>query len=126
MKKTVLFRSAFICLATLLIHNAKAGSAIVWDGGRNLKSSYGHPVEIAEQRALQTAHVKGWSNVRIIAATDMTGYGAIAVARHPNGRGSVIGVSLGRRSAAEADALAIKECLQKGGTDPKVRWVFKG
>lgn len=126
MKKTGLFWLALMCLAGLPIYSAKAGSAIVWDGGRNLTSSYGHPVGIAEQRALKTAHLNGWSNVRIIAATDQTGYGAIAIALHPNGRGSVIGVALGRRSAAEANSLAIEQCLQKGGTSPKVRWVFRG
>jgi len=50
------------------------------------------------------ARRKGWMNARIIAATDITGYCAIAVARHPNGYGSIIGVALGKRSTTEADS----------------------
>jgi hypothetical protein len=40
--------------------------------------------------------------------------GAIAVARHPNGFGWIIGVALGKGSATEADALAIGQCRKVG------------
>jgi hypothetical protein len=126
MKKSVLLRLTLISLTALIIHNANAGSAVVWDGGRNLTTSYGHPVEIAKQRALQTAHLLGWSNVRIFGFTDQTGYGAIAVARHPNGHGAIVAAALGKRSATEAHELAIQHCLQAGGTDPKVISQFRG
>ena len=65
-------------------------------------------------------------NVRIVAATDIAGYGAIAVALHPNGRGSILGVALGKRSATEADNLAIEQCLKAGGTHPKIIEGFRG
>lgn len=126
MRRNVLFRLALVAITVGAMQTAKAGSAVVWDGGKNLTTSYGHPVEIAKQRALETAHLNGWSNVRILAWTDQTGYGAIAIARHPNGHGALIGVSLGKRSAAEADKLAIEHCLQAGGSEPKVKWVFRG
>jgi ubiquinone biosynthesis protein COQ9 len=117
---------ALVAMTVGAMQTAKAGSAIVWDGGSHLGTSYGHPVEIAKQRALESARRRGWVNVRIVAATDMVGYGAIAVALHPNGHGSLIGVSLGNRSAAEADKLAIEHCLQAGGTNPKIKTTFRG
>ena len=125
MKWNALFRLVLVWLTTLLIHDTKAGSVVVWDGGSNLGTSYGHPVEIEKQRALEAARRKGWSNARIIGATDKPGYGAIAIARHPNGRGSLIGVALGRGSAREADTLAIQECLKAGGTNAKVKSQFR-
>src|ERR1700736_5884549 len=120
MKKTALFRLTLICLAASPIHNTKACSVVVWDGSSHLGTSYGHPVQIEKQRALEGARRRGWTNVRIIGASDETGYGAIAIARHPNGQGSLIGIALGRGSAREADTLAIEECLKAGGTNPKV------
>jgi hypothetical protein len=47
------------------------------------------------------ARLRGGVNVKIVAATDVTGYGAIAVARKE--RGSVIGAALGRQSPADAE-----------------------
>ena len=48
-------------------------------------------------------------------STDATGYCAIAVSLHPNGYGTIIGVSLGNRSATEAYTLAVDHCLKAGG-----------
>ena len=126
MKKSPLLSLALISLTAAVINNANAGSAVVWDGGRNLTTSYAHPVEIGKQRALQTAHLLGWSNVRLFGWTDQTGYGAIAVARHPNGHGAIVAAALGKRSASEAHKLAIQHCLQAGGTNPKVISQFRG
>jgi hypothetical protein len=63
---------------------------------------------------------------RVYTEYQENGYGAIVVARHPNGYGSLIGVALGRRSANEAYTEALKECLRAGGTHAKVRVAFKG
>jgi hypothetical protein len=63
--------------------------------------------------------------VRLLAWTDETGYGAIAIARHP-GHGWLIGISLGKRSATEANTIAIEKCLKAGGVKPRVRWGFFG
>jgi hypothetical protein len=121
-KYTALVFLGFV-LATETIH---AGSVVVWDGGKNLGTAYGRPVAMARQRALEAARRKGWTNVRVIGASNVSGYGAIATARHPSGHGSLIGVALGRRSATEADALAIEQCVKAGGTDVKVTAGFRG
>ena len=126
MKKNALFRFALIGLVGVAIHNAHAGSAVAWDGNGHFSTAYGGPVEREKQRALATAHRNGWTTAKIIAATDSPGYGAIAVALHPNGYGSVNGIAIGRRSATEADAAAIKLCLKAGGTNPKIRWAWRG
>jgi hypothetical protein len=111
-----------LCLATL----ANAGSVVVWDGGRNVGTSFGHPLQEAKQRAVADARHRGWQNVRIIGSSDVTGYGAIVVARHPNGVGALIGVSLGNRSKRKAVAIATDLCKRAGGTDAHVKYSFKG
>jgi hypothetical protein len=126
MKMHTLFLVSLLGLGTLGFQNALGGSAVGTDGLGHNVYSYGHPTEIAMQRALEEARRKGWLQVRIVAATDTPGYGAIAVALHPNGHGSVLGITVGKRSATEADSLALKACLKAGGTNPKVKWTWKG
>jgi hypothetical protein len=63
-------------------------------------------------------------NAKLIDSTDVVGYGSIAVARRATG--AVIGVSLGRPSPVDAENRAKAKCLKAGGTNPKVRWGFKG
>jgi hypothetical protein len=127
MKRSALFRLALVCMAVAAIKNANAGSAVVTDGHGHLITSFGQPSkEIAKEHALETARQRYGATVRLLAASDITGYGAIAVARHPNGHGSIIGVALGKRSATEADTLAIEQCLKAGGTNPKIIRGFSG
>jgi len=113
-------------LAAALIQSANAGSAVAWDGRGHLFSSYGHPKAVAIQRALETGQRHYGAAVRIIAATDVTGYGAVAVAHRRNGPGLLIGVALGKRSATEAETLAMEQCVKIGGVDPRVRWAWRG
>ena len=115
MKKNALFGLTLIGLATVALQNINAGSAVATDDRSNLATAYGRPVEREKQRALETARLRYRTNFRILASTDQIGYGAIAVALLPNGHASVIGVVLGRRSATEADAMAINFCLRAGG-----------
>jgi len=124
-KRCALFRLALVGFAALAVQNANAGSAVAIGPHNQLATAYGGPVQREKQRALDEARRRYGANVRILAATDVTGYGAIAVAHHPNGNW-VIGVSLGKRSATEADMLAIDHCLKAGGVNPKVRWGFRG
>ena len=126
MKKSALFRLALLAIVFLALQNANAGSAVAWDGVRFLGAAYGGPVAMAKQRALENCRRKGGINPWIIGSSDVSGYGAIAIARHPNGRGSLIGVALGRRSATEADTLAVEMCLKAGGTNPRVTAGFRG
>ena len=122
MRKISLFSLALICLTAV----ANAGSVVVWDGGSHVGTSFGHPVEIAKERAIAVARRNGWENVRVIGSSDVTGYGAIVVARHPNGVGALIGVSLGNRSKTEAVWMAKALCRKAGGTDAHVKYSFRG
>ena len=125
MNNASLFRLALIGFLGVAIQHSDAGSAVASDGHGHFSVAYGGPVETAKQRALDKAYRKGWASAKIIAATDMPGYGAIAVARHPSGNGLVVGIVLAKRSATEANTLAIERCLKAGGTNPKVRWSWR-
>jgi hypothetical protein len=116
---------AFLIFAS---KNACAGAAVAIAIGPHdkLATAYGGPIKQAKERALEEAHRRYGPNARILAATNVTGYGAVAVARHPNGVGWIIGVALGKRSATEADTLAIEQCRKAGGIKPRVRWGFWG
>jgi len=127
MKQKALFGFGFLTILAMANQNVSAGSAVAWDGSGHLIFSRGQSSEeVAKENALTTARRRYGANVSIIASSDETGYCAIAVARHPNGRGSIIGVSLGKRSATEADTLAIEKCLKAGGKNPHVKWAFWG
>jgi hypothetical protein len=114
-------------MTAVTIETGHAGSAVaVQRNHSNLATAYGGPVEREKERALDLARRKYGPDVKLLAWSDTTGYGAIAVARHPNGYGTIIGVSLGKRSATEADTLAIEKCLKAGGKNPQVKWAFRG
>jgi hypothetical protein len=111
----------------MLLQNVYAGSAVaVANNGQRtiIVKSYGLPQRIAEQHVIDICHREGGANAKLLASSDVVGYGAIAVARE--GNGWVVGVSLGRRSATESDIRAVKACLKAGGTNPKVKWGFRG
>jgi hypothetical protein len=122
MKRSAIF--LLVGMAVVAAQNVRGGSAVAISPHNQMATSCGYPKEIAKQRALDIARSRYGANVRILAATDRTGYCAIAVAA--KGRGSVVGVALGRPSSREAEHLAIEQCIKAGGTDPKVRWRFKG
>jgi len=125
MKRSALFGIALLSVAVVATESAKAGSAVANDGHGHTVYSKGQPTKaIAIQHALETARSHGWAEARITAASDVTGYCAIAVAR--KGNGSVLGAVLGRPSRADAERQAIEICLKGGGTDPKVRWEWHG
>jgi hypothetical protein len=111
-------------LSALAVQNAHGGAAVAHGSNGHLVASVGQSVDVVKQRAIDICRRKGGINVRIIAATDVFGYGAIAVAA--KGTGSVIGVALGKRSATEADAIAIDQCLKAGGSAPKIIRAWKG
>ena len=122
-------RSAILLLvavAVLMARNASAGSAVASDGHGHLVSSVGYSVKIAKERALEIAHRRYGNNVKLLASSDVIGYGAIAVARNGNGSGSIIGVTLGRASALEAENRSIEKCVKAGGTNPRIVQRFKG
>lgn len=123
-------RIALLCALIGLVNTptlpAKAGSAVALGPHNQLDAAFGGPVAREKERALAAAHRRyGDGPFRILASTDLTGYCAIATARHPNGN-LVIGVALGRRSPTEADTLAIEQCLKAGGLRPQVKSAFRG
>jgi hypothetical protein len=111
-------------LAALAVHQTKAGSAVAADGNGHLSISFGHSKEVDKQSALELGRRLHGPNVRIVAASDVAGYCAIATAR--TGTGWVSGVALGRATAEEAKRLAIEQCLKFGGTNPKIKSEFRG
>jgi hypothetical protein len=64
------------------------------------------------------ARLYGGTEAKLIAASDKTGYGAIAVAARKGGR-SLVGVVLAKRSQAEAGSSAIDHCIGAGGVNSK-------
>jgi hypothetical protein len=125
MKRSAIFRLALGCMTVAALQHVEAGSAVANDGLVHTVYSFGHAKAVAIQRSMEMARLYGWTDARIIAATDKTGYGAIAVAAHKGGD-SVVGVSIGNGSQAEADTKAIENCLKANGFDARVRWRFKG
>jgi hypothetical protein len=125
MTRNAIFRLILVGMTVAALQRLEAGSAVANDGLGHTIYSFGHPKAVAIQSALETARLHGWTDARIIAASDKTGYGAIAVAAYKGGR-SVVGVSIGNGSQAEADTKAIENCLKAKGFDARVRWRFRG
>jgi hypothetical protein len=117
MKRLILLALAGFAVA---ISDVRAGSAVAIAPHNQMVMSYGHPVEVAKQRALELARRKYGRNVRIWGATDKLGYSSIAKARHPNGYGWIVAAALGKTSAREANNSAIEHCRSLGGKNPEV------
>jgi hypothetical protein len=115
-----------LVLVGLLLQRANAGSAVAIGSNGHLVYSAGRAEAEARRRAVDICRGHGGVNVRLLASTDVVGEGAIAVAHRGKGDGWLIGISLGRRSAVDAQARAIEQCRKAGGIDPKVKWGFRG
>jgi len=119
--KRIALLCALIGLANTATLPAKAGSAVALGPHNQQDAAFGGPVARGKERALTAAHRRhGDGPFRILASTDLTGYCAIATARHPNGN-LVIWVALGRKLPTEADAIAMEQCLKAGGWWPQVK-----
>ena len=120
---------ALLGLAALAVQQVKAGSAVASDGNGHLSISFGHSKEVDEQEALKLARRNG-PNVRLVAASDVAGYCAIASAERRKftnpGERWVSGVALGIATPEEARRLAIEQCLKFGGINPKIKSQFRG
>jgi Domain of unknown function (DUF4189) len=126
MTRSAIFRFALVCMTVVAIVRANAASAVANDGHGHTIYSTGQPTrEIAIQHALLPARQRYGTDARIVAATDVTGYSAIAVGNKGK-NDSVLGVTLGRASREEAEKRAIEICLKAGGSHPVVRWEWYG
>jgi hypothetical protein len=116
-------------LAALAVHQTKAGSAVAIDNNGRLSISFGHSKEFDEQIALELGRRHG-PNVRILAASDVTGYCAIASAPRRQFTGPrerwVCGVALGHSTREEAKRFAVEQCLKAGGINPRIKSEFRG
>jgi hypothetical protein len=119
----LVFTLAFLYLAA----RVNAGSAVAWDGDRHLVTSFGHPVEIAKARTLADARFNSWANAKIIGSSNVTGYGAVAVApwRWCTYR-SVAWESISAAGNREGD-----KTVSKGGRDGRphqilIQWIALG
>ena len=124
MKSTALSLLTMIGLMGLSIHNANAGSAVAFEphSGMMVNSS-GHSEEIAIQKAMAGARHLYGPNVRLLAATDVTGYCAVGVAGRVR-KTAIVGVALGQKSAADAQTIVLAQLYKAGGINPKIisRW----
>jgi hypothetical protein len=77
MKRSNILRIDLFASAVLGVKEAEAGSAVAIGPHNQMATSYGYPEEIAKQRALELARRRYGPNVRLLAASDVTGYGAL-------------------------------------------------
>jgi hypothetical protein len=126
MRSSAIFKLALIGLAGFAMQNAKAGSAVAVGSNGHLVYSYGgiRSAPEARQRAIAICLRQGGLEPKILASTDVVGYGAIAVGR--KGNLWIYGVSLGRPAAIDAENRAMEQCRRFGGVDPKIKWGFRG
>jgi len=125
MTRNAIFRLALLCMTVAAVHRANAASAVANDfHGHTVYSTSQATKAIAIEHALATARQRYGAGVRIVAATDVTGYSAIAFARKE--KGSVLGVALGQASRAQAEREAVEACLKAGGTHPVVQSEWYG
>jgi hypothetical protein len=114
----------FGVIALCLIQHANAGSAVAVGRNLHLVYSFGWPKQVAEQRALGICRRQGGVDPRIADSTDAVGYGAAAISYQ--GNHWILGVATGHPTWLEAEHEAIEQCRKRGGTNPQVKWEWKG
>ena len=125
MTKSATFLLALSSLNVFGVANANAGSAVAIEPRHGkMVNSYGKPEAIAIDRAMAGARHLYGSNVKLLAATNVTGYCAVGVATH--GDKALVATALGRKSKREAQALVLDELAKAGGTTPKIIAQWKG
>jgi hypothetical protein len=114
-----------IALTGIAIQHANAGSAVAIEPRHGkMVNSYGKPESIAIEKAMAGARHLYGPNVKLLAATNETGYCAIGVATH--GNKALVAAALGRKSKNEAQTLVLEELARAGGTTPKIIARWKG
>jgi hypothetical protein len=116
-----IFHLALLALGGVCIQNAYAGSAVAIGPDGHIAVVGGpYNEEAAKQKALALWHSKHRSEARILASSGAVGECAVAVWRQ--GKHWAVSASLGKRSEAEAYAIAMRNCLQHcpPGARPKI------
>jgi hypothetical protein len=118
----------FLGLTVLASGSAEAGSAVASGpfGEHVIVAGKEYSKAAAIKKALALWHRQWTGTPKILASTDV--YGEGAVAGWNNGKAWAIGASVGKLTAAEAEAAAIKFCLQHcpKGAKPTILRQFRG
>jgi hypothetical protein len=104
---------------------ANAGSAVAIEPRHGkMVNSYGHPEGTAIAKARAGARHLYRVNVKLPAATNVTGHCAVGFATH--GKKALVATALGRKSFKEAQSLVLEQLVKAGGTTPKIIALWKG
>jgi hypothetical protein len=128
MTRLALLRLVFLVSTVLAAGRTEAGSAVASGpfGAHVIVAGKNYSKEAATKKALALWHRQWTGTPKILASTDVFGEGAVAAWN--NGKAWAIGASVGKRSAAEAKAEAIRYCLERcpKGAKPVILREFQG
>jgi Domain of unknown function (DUF4189) len=122
-RKAALILMAFV---SLTIANANAGSAVVVSSNGHYAAAWGQLLNAdqAMAKARDLCQKKGGTNVKVLVSADGAGpvvgsrrlFTSIAVSG--SGPNAIVGVGLWLALPSQADASALANCREKGGTSP--------
>jgi hypothetical protein len=125
MKNYTRFLFTLIAITGRAIEYANGGSAVAIEPRHGkMVNSYGKPEAMAIKGATAGARHLYGANVRLLAATNVTGYCAVGVATL--GNKAVVATALGRKSKSEAQTIVLQKLAEVGGTTPKIIARWKG
>jgi hypothetical protein len=125
MRKGLLFRIVLLLVAGTATKDASAGSAVAIEPQHyKMVTSYGHPEAVAIKRAMAQARQLYGAGVKVLAATDVTGYCAIGVARV--GDRAIVAAALGQKSMIDAKSIVLEKLAKAGGASPKIISEWRG
>ena len=121
--KTSHFLLALLGCGGMTLQSVSAGSAVAMEPRHGNLAAYGGPIQRDKQRALAEGCRRYGPDVRIIAASDVTGYGAIAIARFGGSNcWSCIGQNFQNGGRYRGD----RGVSEGRGVNPQVKWSWRG
>lgn len=128
MRRLGLLKLGLLGLTVFAAARVQAGSAVASGpfGQHVIVAGKQYTKDAAIKKALALWHHQWTGNPKILASSDVVGEGAVA--GWNNGKAWAIGASAGKLTAAEAEASAIKYCLQHcpKGVKPTILRQFRG